>query len=110
MRMGFLRHKVRVLRPIKGQDQAGATVTTWQETAVVYAAIQPQKTVESQVMVVSQGKRSIKMTMIYIPPSHINRECQIDFNGRLYSINSITNVDERNRELIVEVSEYLKPS
>jgi len=108
--MGMLRHKVRVLKPVKaGQDKAGADITTWEPIATVYAAIQPQKTIENQVMgQVSQGKRSIKMTMIYMPG--IDRQCQIDFNGRLYSVNSIQNIDERSREMILEVSEFLKPN
>jgi len=99
MRAGSLRHIIELQSPTRVPldpvNDTGAMKTVWTTVSTIYAAIQPQKGVENSVMGVSQGEQVSIFTIRYT--KDISRLYRIKFGDRYYSINSIINIDERDR-------------
>jgi len=106
MRAGSLSKYVSIVNPIKiGKDAYGSDIFDYQVIANVYAEIQSRATNETQVFNTSTSKQNSQIRIRYTPL--VNRTMQIWWNDKKYSINSIVNTDEKNKEMILDVSEVV---
>ena len=103
MRAGNLRHLITIEEPIEALSDIGEVETTWQESITTYALINPLVGREywsaRQVTSEVTGKVNIR----YV--NGITPKMRIKFGNRILSIEAIINVEERNRELVLLVSE-----
>lgn len=100
MRTGKLRHRVEVQRYGTSYDPEGEPIQEWQLLAKAWAAIEPLKGEEYFAAATIQAQISHKVTMR--PPGiEITPADRIIFGSRIFEIESVINVEERNRELVL---------
>lgn len=101
---GKYRHKISIYSVTFGKDQAG--FKTVQRTLVLqpYAAIKTTKGV-TLIMNNTDFEKAYTNFTIRYPVTEINRDMQIDFRGKTYSIEYLNNVDEANVELEMQCKE-----
>ena len=110
MRAGSLRHLIEIQKPTRVPldvtNDTGETITEWTTVDTVYAAIQPQRGIENTAINgITEGKQVSVFTIRFT--ENIDRHYRIKFNNRVYSINSIINYDERDRELQIHATEIV---
>ena len=106
MRAGALSKFVSIVKPTKvAKDQYGADLFEYPVVAQVYAEIQSRATGETQVFGTSTSKQQSQIRIRYTPL--VDRTMQIWWNDKKYSINSIVNTDEKNKEMILSASEVV---
>jgi len=106
MRAGALSKFVQIMKPtVKQKDSFGADVFEYVTVHNCYAEIQSRPASESQVFNTTTSKQRSQIRIRYT--GNIDRTYQIWWNDKRYSINSIINVDERNKEQLLEVSEVV---
>ena len=100
MRTSTLRHKEEIQELIETQDAIGNQMYEWAKVGEAWAAIEPLKGEEYFAAATIQAQISHKVTMrppgIEITPAH-----RIIFGSRIFEIESVINVEERNRELVL---------
>lgn len=108
MRVARLRHRVTIQKPVITKDGSGGVVTSWENISgihEVWAAIEPltgqQYFAAKQVM----SEVSHRVTMRYLPG--VLPTMRLLFSGRYFSIVSVINPDEKNRYLVLMVSEMV---
>jgi head-tail adaptor len=92
MEAGKLRHLVQLQANTPTQNTLGEPSDSWATIANIYAAIRPMA-----------GQASHQITVRNYPG--LSAENRIKFGTRIFDINSVNNVDERNREMILLCSE-----
>ena len=82
------------------EDYIGNQTETWAKVAETWAAIEPLKGDERWAAAYAQATTTHRVTMrppgIEITPAH-----RIIFGSRIFEIESVINVEERNRELVL---------
>lgn len=100
MRTGLLRHRVEIQALTVTEDEIGNQVEEWVKVAEAWAAIEPIQGNEKLTAAYMQAETTHKVTMrppgIEITPAH-----RIIFGSRIFEIESVINVEERNRELVL---------
>ena len=104
MRIGKLRHKVEVQRFVTKKDEWGNTIEAWETLANVWAAIEPMKGEEFFAAMAFQSEITHKVTMRYFGERITTKDLLV-FNGRTFDIESVINVEERNKELVLMCKE-----
>lgn len=104
MRTGRLRHYVEIQAPEVVTDELGYQEVIWITAGHTWAAVEPLRGKEYWAAASLQAESTIKVTMrppgIEITPSN-----RLVFNGRILGIESVVNVEERNRELVLMCTE-----
>lgn len=107
---GKLRHRVTIQRPVNVQDaDDGAMVTTWQDVATVWAAIEPLSAREFIAAMAEDSKVSTRITMRY--RSDISHEMRLYHAAKsiYYDIHGILSDKDSGLEYItIPVSEGVK--
>lgn len=97
MKAGELRHRVRIQQLVTGRDDTGGFSETWADVATVWAAIEPIR-----------GREYFEAQQVNAEVSHrikcryrsgILPVMRAVFGVRIFRIEAVINVDERNREL-----------
>jgi SPP1 family predicted phage head-tail adaptor len=100
------RNKHLTLQKLTESTTVGGEVTeTAVDTAKVWAAIEPLSSREAWQAQQSQATTTHKITMLYMPG--VTSRMQAVWAGRTFRFESVVNLDEANRELMVTATEVL---
>jgi SPP1 family predicted phage head-tail adaptor len=108
MQAGLLRHPITFQRATPGEDAAHAPTNTWVTYLNTFAAVSPTGTNESQADGGVVGVQSLVLRARYDPDEPIYVRDRALFNGRVLEIEQVTNIDERNRELVIVCREQVE--
>lgn len=97
MRSGSQRHQITIQTPVKTKSATGAVVVTWTTFVSLWASIETLRSYERQSANASWPGSDTKISFRWI--DGVLPTMRILYNGKVYSILGINNVDERNREL-----------
>lgn len=102
---GALRHQVQIQQPVDVSDGQGGSTRTWRTIpdGTVWAAIHPTSGREPFIYGQLQMRVTHKLTLRYL--GGVQAHQRILFNGRVFNIRSILNVDELNKQLVLYVEE-----
>jgi len=102
MTIGSLRKRITVQAETQVPDGAGGYALGWGDVLTAWAEIAPLSGREVFAAGHLEGHVTHKITMRY--QSGITTDMRVSFNGRLFNIRAVMNVDESNRwlELVVE--------
>ena len=105
MNAGKYNRKITIVSVTHGKDAQGFPVDT--ETIVLqpYAEV---KTTKGYTILINNsdfGKALTKFTIRYPVKTVIDREMLIKYNGKVYQIEYINNIDEKNEELEIQTKE-----
>lgn len=82
---------------------SGEVTETATTCATVWAAIEPLSAREEWIAKQSQATTTHKITMLYRPG--ITHEMQAVYDGRVFRFDSVVNLDEANRHLMITATE-----
>lgn len=101
---GRYNKKITICRVIPGKDAQGFPANTEEIVLTTWASV---KTTRGMTIIVNNSdfeKAYTNFTIRY-PQTEITREMLIRFNGKVYIIEYLNNVDERNVELEIQAKE-----
>lgn len=97
------RHRVHVKRRGTTQDGAGQRVETWSTLATVSAAIRHKTGRELDKASGEHSRGDTEITFWYAPEiATLQPGDRIDHGGRVYDIQHVNNVHEKNHEFVVQ--------
>ncbi len=105
MRAGPLRCRITIEAPVETQGSDGAILTMWDTFTTAWASIEPLIGKEYFAQQREQATVSHKIRMRYQPG--ITHKMRIAWGTRVYEIESVLNVGERNREIVLMCSEAI---
>jgi SPP1 family predicted phage head-tail adaptor len=106
MRAGRLRHRITIQDYTESQNSFGEATKNWTDYATVWAAVEPVKGREFWESQQINAEITTKVTMRYL--AGIKPKMRILYDTRIFEIDSVINVDERNRELQLLVKETVE--
>lgn len=106
MRAGELRHKVKLQEYTILQNTYGEATKVWTTYATVWARIQPLKGNEALLAQQIKAELSHRLTIRY--NSSVKAKHRVKFNERIFDVNSVRNLDERNVEQELMVKEAVE--
>lgn len=102
MNAGKLNRRIAVDEPVITQGDSGEQVTTWEEFAEVWGAIEPVRGREALVNSVNLSQMDTKIRLRWTPQLDVmTTEWRLRYKGLLYDIVSIVHVMTGKRELEV---------
>jgi head-tail adaptor len=102
---GELHHKVKIQRPIESQDATGALKQTWVTFIETYVGIDPFGGGEKWADANLASTNVFKMKLHYV--KGITTKMRVSHDGRMFDIQNVENVEERDRVLILKCMERL---
>lgn len=97
MRAGNLRNRVILQKPEGVRDSVGERQTTWVDVATIWAQVSPFSTKEQFLAAQASASTSHRITMRYSSVySAISASWRVLFGSRIFVIDGIRNIDERN--------------
>ncbi|UYL94230.1 head closure protein [Geobacillus phage vB_GthS_PT9.1] len=103
MNPGQFRHKITLMKLATTQDEIGNTIEEWQPVRACWAAIKTVNGREYFAAASVQAERTYRFIIRYTPG--INETMKIDFQGRLFDIQSVLNDDEGKKTLTIIATE-----
>jgi SPP1 family predicted phage head-tail adaptor len=103
MRAGPLRCRITIETPVETQGADGSIVTAWETFATTWASIEPLIGREYFAQEREQATVSHKIRMRHLPD--IKHKMRVSWKSRIFEIESVLNVGERNREIVLMCSE-----
>ncbi len=103
MRGGPLRHRITIEHPVETQAGDGSVVTDWETFTAAWASVEPLIGREYFAQEREQATVSHKIRMRYLPG--ITHKMRVAWGTRIFEVESVLNVGERNRELLLMTSE-----
>lgn len=103
MRTGQLSHKVYLQQPCRIANSFGEPVVTWITFATVWAAIEPLSGRDAILAQQSSSPHTYKMTIRYM--RGVNGSHRILYGTRIFEINSVINLEEKNTYLEMQCTE-----
>ena len=102
---GDFKHKIQIVTGAYVKDAAG--FKTWQQSAVVIEPYAMIKTTKGFTLIVNQTdfEKATTNFTIRFPITAINRDMRINYNGKVYEILYLNNVDEANVLLEIQAKE-----
>lgn len=97
MRAGQLRHRVAVQKAVETQSSSGEITVEWQILNWTWAAIMPLEGREFDAANQVKSESSHEIRLRY--DSSLTSEHRILYGTRVFEINAVLNVDERDREM-----------
>lgn len=110
MRAGDLRKRVLLQKRDVTLDSAGQQATTWTTLATIWASIEALSVRELFAAQSVQSEVSHLVTVRYRPEflsPAADAAYRINYNGRMFNIQGVMNVDERNRTIEIMAGEGL---
>jgi SPP1 family predicted phage head-tail adaptor len=86
-------------------DENGETTETAATIATVWASIEPLNSREQYYANQVQSTTTHKITILYHPS--VTTRTQAVWNGRTFNFDSVINLDEANRELLIMATEQI---
>ena len=105
MRAGSMRHRIRIEAPTETQRPDGSVIRIWHTFLSAWASIEPLTGREHFAAEREQADVSHRIRMRFAPG--ITHKMRISFASRIFEIESVINVGERNRELILMCRESI---
>ena len=101
---GKYNHKISIYQTTIVKDSAGFQTKTRTLVLSAYARI---KTTRGMTLIKNNTdfEKALTNFTIRFPHTPINRDMQVEFNGKTYSIEYLNNVDEENVELEMQCKE-----
>lgn len=103
MRAGRLNKLVTIEQPNSVTDAVGQPVPSWSQFAKPWARIEPITGREWFAESMINSETTVKITIRY--RDGITEDMRVNWNSKLYNIEDILNVFEKDRELILLCSE-----
>jgi len=103
MRAGPLRHRIVIEEATETQDTFGEPDVAWSTLATVWASIVPLTGREAVSIQQINAAIDHKITIRYL--AGVVPKMRVTFGERAFDIVSVANIDERNREMQLLVSE-----
>lgn len=101
--VGKMRHRVHLQSATNTTDTGGGLAQVWADVDKVYVSIEPKNGSESFRQGQIQDKTTHELTMRY--RTDIDTKYRIKYGARLFNINHIKNIDERDRFLLLTCEE-----
>jgi SPP1 family predicted phage head-tail adaptor len=106
MRGGKLRRQVTIQSRSQAQNAIGEMTDTWSNFATVYAAVEPVEPGGEQIQAEQvNAQHRIMVTMRYI--AGITPRMRVAYGSRTFNVQAVTNVEERNEQLVLTCTEQL---
>ena len=106
MRAGNLRHRVVIQRPVEERNDLGEVVhRSWAEVATVWSDVHPLDGRERWLEASVRPELTHAVRLRY--RGDVTSECRLLHDGRVLRIDSVVNIEERNRELRLRCVEEL---
>lgn len=101
---GKYNHKINIYSVTNGKDSSGFKVVTRTLTLTTYANV---KTTRGMTLIKNgtDFEKAYTNFTIRYPKTSINRDMEIDFNGKTYTIEYLNNIDEKGVELEIQAKE-----
>ncbi len=103
MRAGPLRARITIEAPVETQARDGSMTTAWETFAIPWASVEPLIGREYFAREREQASVSHKIRMRHIPG--ITHKMRVAWGTRLFEIESVLNVGERDQEIVLMCSE-----
>jgi len=100
---GRLRHRVTVERRSEALDEFGQRVDVWTEIATAWAKVRPLSGREYLAASGVRAEITHEITMRY--PIDVKPKDRVYFGTRLFDIDSVFTIDERNRFVVARAVE-----
>ena len=100
---GRMRHRVTIQRLTQAQDALGQATDTWTDVATVWARMRPRTGQERYVESGEHAELSHEVLMRH--GVSVTVEDRLLYDGRYFDIESVINYHERDRFLLLMVSE-----
>lgn len=97
MQAGRLRHRVTIQNAVEARNAYGEAIKTWSTVATVYASVEPIRGREMFDAEQVQSEVTHRVRLRYRPG--LTSQMRLLFNGRMFEIQTVINVNERNREV-----------
>lgn len=94
---GELRHRITIQQVTEDRDALGGTSEAWSEFAQAWAAVEPIKGREYFGAQQVNSEVTHRVRLRY--REGIRSQMRVQFHGRIFGIEAVLNIDERNREL-----------
>lgn len=105
MRAGLLRHRVTIESPPTTQDSHGQVTGAWVPFVSCWASISP---LAGRELIAARSVESGVSHVVRIRyRSGITSGMRVNFDGRYFNIIAVRNLDERNRETVLDCEEGL---
>ncbi len=100
-----LNRRITIEQPVEIADGAGGLMRNWSAVATVWAEIIPQRTGGGEAVFAEQieAASTHRITLRY--RSGITPDMRIQYDGRVFNIRQITNVEQANILLVIEAEE-----
>lgn len=107
MRVGRLRHPVRVERATEIRNSYGEPIKTWTLLAYTRAAIEPLRGSERMVAMQVHSEVTNRITLRWHSAiAELGTKDRIVLGSKRFDVKSVMNMDERNREVQVMATEH----
>lgn len=103
MRAGRLRKRVSLQRRVETQDTTGGMTVTWAEVAKLWAGIEPLYGREYDAARARNAETTHRIVLRY--REDVTAQMRLVLGARIYRIDEILNVRERNAELHLRATE-----
>jgi SPP1 family predicted phage head-tail adaptor len=105
VRTGDLRHQVILQSKTEGRDAVGGVVEAWSDVATVWASVEPLDGKEFFAAERVNADATTRIRMRY--RAGVTPVMRAVYGARIFDIQNVINVDERNRELRLMVREVV---
>lgn len=106
MRAGRLRHRLELQQAETVQDEFGQPIKTWVTRKTVWGAIEPLSGKEYFSQSAMQNEAKVRIVIRSHPD--IDSDWRILARGKTYAIESVLNLDERDRQMTIMCLEGVK--
>ena len=103
MESGQLKHRIVIERPTEAADSFGEPDKTWAEFIHTYARIAPVTGREFFDAQVVNEEKMIRFTIRF--QAGITEKMRINWDGRIFNINAVLNIQENNDMLVLMATE-----
>lgn len=97
MQAGRLRHRVIIQSAVEARNAYGEAIKTWSTVATVYASVEPIRGREMFDAEQVQSEVTHRVRLRYRPG--LTSQMRLLFNARTFEVQTVINVNERNREV-----------
>ena len=110
MRAGLLRHKITLQAPAGNQNSVGERVTTWADTLVVRAAIEPLRIREQHIAAQNRASTTHKIMIRYSSDTAaVDASWRVKYGSRIFTIDGPPkNIREAGRTIELACTEGLR--
>ena len=105
MKAGALRHYITIEQSTESFDANGELVNTWADYVSLWASIEPLVGREYFTAKQFSAETTGKLRMRYF--AGITAKMRIKFGTRYFNITGISNIEERNKEIVIYYQEVI---